>query len=232
MRPEAPSIYVDRVKRALAAAALLDKPLDWLTQHSMPSFVDSDGDAPSFAAGTGLHARLWSVDDLQRLRHISLFRGLSKGELLTILNAGLLSEIPARRVLFHQGDHADRLYAVLEGEVEVFLPRAGGPGDEVLARVGAGAVFGELALILGGERNASVRTLSNVRALVLGKAELDLLLARPQRSSTALMLNIARSIGRTLQASQSRAFRVEAELRERVAELEARLGTGGTPHEP
>lgn len=232
MRPERPSAYIDGVRRAFAAAAMLERPLDWLTQHSMPTF-DSGEEHASFPTGTGVHARLWSVDDLQRLRHISLFRGLSKGELLTMLNAGLLSEIPARRLLFRKGDHADRLYAILEGEVEVFLPPAEeGGAEESLAHVGSGAVFGEIGLILGGERNASVRTLSAVRALVIGKAELDLLLARPQRASTALMLNIARSVARTLQAAEERARRSTEALRARVAELEAALAAAGGDGKP
>lgn len=63
--------------------------------------------------------------------------------------------------LFDLGDPADAFYVVREGELEVFLPNASGT-RVVLERLRPGSSFGELALLDGGPRSASVAALTDV----------------------------------------------------------------------
>jgi CRP-like cAMP-binding protein len=65
------------------------------------------------------------------------------------------SPFPSRRyqpgeVLFHRGDAAETFYVIQQGEVDFHVP----PADTFLVRLGAGASFGEQALLRGGIRNA------------------------------------------------------------------------------
>ena len=62
----------------------------------------------------------------------------------------------AGEVVFRQNDHADLVYVVEQGEVEVYRELADG-GEEPLATLGAGQYFGELGALLGFPRSASVR---------------------------------------------------------------------------
>ena len=61
-------------------------------------------------------------------------------------------------MVFREGDASDGLYLILSGSVRVYKPN--GDGTEVnLLTVGVSEYFGELALIDGGPRSASVESL-------------------------------------------------------------------------
>ena len=60
------------------------------------------------------------------------------------------------QVLFHQGDRGDLVYAVEEGQIEIYRIRADG-GEEPLAVVGQGNYFGELGPMFNLPRSASAR---------------------------------------------------------------------------
>lgn len=69
-------------------------------------------------------------------------------------------------VIFHQGDMGKQVYVVISGEVEVVRqePEA---EETVIARLGAGEFFGEMALIREAPRVATVRTINAVEVLVM-----------------------------------------------------------------
>jgi NADH dehydrogenase len=77
-------------------------------------------------------------------------------------------------VVFREGDVGDRLYMILSGEAEIV--RGSGEGEQVLARLGAGECFGEMALLSGATRNATARACSVLEVLSLHKRDLGPLL--------------------------------------------------------
>jgi NADH dehydrogenase len=71
--------------------------------------------------------------------------------------------------VFHQGDPGINFYIIESGQVEVLRsPREGEPG-EVISVLGPGDFFGEMALVGGKPRNASVRAKTAVEVVVMGK---------------------------------------------------------------
>jgi putative ABC transport system ATP-binding protein len=64
--------------------------------------------------------------------------------------------LEAGQVLFHQGERGDLVYAVEEGEIEIYRIRADGH-EEPLAVVGPGNYFGELGPMFNLPRSASAR---------------------------------------------------------------------------
>lgn len=74
-------------------------------------------------------------------------------------------------IIFNQGDVGDRVYAIIEGEVEVFR------GDQILARLKKGEAFGEAALLSDAPRNASVRAVTGVDLLSIYRGDFDALLS-------------------------------------------------------
>lgn len=78
-------------------------------------------------------------------------------------------------IIVRQGDPADLFYVIAEGEVEIV--RAGpGEGDTVIAKLGTGEYFGEMALLGGsGKRSATVRALTAVNLVTLGRDDFTLL---------------------------------------------------------
>jgi hypothetical protein len=78
----------------------------------------------------------------------------------------LIEHQPAGRVIFRQGELGDCAYFIREGRVEVVDHGSG----SVLATLGPGEHFGEMALLGNAPRNATVRTISPVELAVLGKS--------------------------------------------------------------
>jgi ATP-binding cassette subfamily B protein len=71
-------------------------------------------------------------------------------------------------VIMREGDEADALYVLVSGRARVVQSREG--GDElVLGSLVAGDVIGEMALLKGGTRNATVRASGDVSVLKLGR---------------------------------------------------------------
>lgn len=74
----------------------------------------------------------------------------------------------AKEIIFRQGDRGDRLYIIVDGEVEVVKEAEGG-AEEVLARLGPGECFGEMALVSEGARMATARSATPVNLLTVDR---------------------------------------------------------------
>jgi len=72
-------------------------------------------------------------------------------------------------VVFNEGDSGDRLYIILKGQAEVLV------AERRVAALPAGAYFGEMALISGARRNATVRCVDAMDVLALPKRDFGLL---------------------------------------------------------
>jgi NADH dehydrogenase len=77
--------------------------------------------------------------------------------------------------VFRQGDLGDRLYIILSGEAEVRRREAG--TESVLALLGPGQCFGEMALVNMATRNATVRCVAPMDVLSLPKKDFAVLSA-------------------------------------------------------
>jgi hypothetical protein len=81
-----------------------------------------------------------------------------------------------REIVFRQGDQGDFVYTIVSGEVEVIREDAAGV-ETVLARLGPGEYFGEMALVSDAPRTATVRTLTPVEAVVMARTDFTTLYA-------------------------------------------------------
>ena len=78
--------------------------------------------------------------------------------------------LPPRTVIFERGDPGDSFWVIRSGGVRVF--RSDNEGVEIpLSKLGPGQSFGEMALLTGEARSASVETIEETQALVLTKTQ-------------------------------------------------------------
>jgi NTE family protein len=98
-------------------------------------------------------------------------------------------DVRAGDYLFRQGDAADGMYVVRAGQLDVLVD------DLVVSRVGAGDVIGELALLTGAPRSASIRARRDSRLEHLSPAAFD----RAAQAEPSVALSLARSIAARLQ---------------------------------
>ncbi|HEX4690223.1 MAG TPA: cyclic nucleotide-binding domain-containing protein [Solirubrobacteraceae bacterium] len=96
-----------------------------------------------------------------QLKGVPFFSGLSKHELDAVAREVDELDFPAGRVLIRQGEFGHEFFVIVEGAAEVLQ------GDAVIAQMGPGDFFGELALLDEERRTATVRATSPMRVLVM-----------------------------------------------------------------
>ncbi|MEO8246717.1 MAG: MFS transporter [Chloroflexota bacterium] len=105
------------------------------------------------------------------------FAGLPPGRLEEAAGRAEVRDAAAATVIIRQGEPADLAYVISAGEVEV-TQQAATSAPSVLRRMGAGEVFGEIGLLSGGPRTATVTAVTPVTLLALDRATfLDLVSA-------------------------------------------------------
>lgn len=105
-----------------------------------------------------------------------MFEGLSASELTQIVHIMQVRSLGAGELVFRETEPGDAWYVVHTGEVEV-IKEVGG-GDRVVANLGPRACFGEMAILDGSPRSATVRAVTATTALRVPRSEFNDLLAR------------------------------------------------------
>jgi NTE family protein len=128
----------------------------------------------------------------------SLGEFLGRVPLFSALDAAMLEEVAATaseiRVdagewLFREGDAGDAMYVVRAGRIEI----VDGSGN-AFRELGRGAALGELALITGEPRAASIRAARDCELVEIGQADFQRLLDSSLELSRALNLQLARQL--------------------------------------
>lgn len=102
------------------------------------------------------------------------FAKCDRDDVTALVDAGGDFTLPAGWPLVEQGIPADAVYVITEGEARVFYVR------EQVATLGPGDIVGEMALLGGGQRRATVTTASKVSGLrVENTVMLDLFTTKP-----------------------------------------------------
>ncbi|HET9652237.1 MAG TPA: mechanosensitive ion channel family protein [Usitatibacter sp.] len=150
-----------------------------------------DNEAHREALRVAEHAR--RVDALSR---VELFAPLTAAERDTLAGHLVYAPFVAGDVMTHQGATAHWLYLVISGAAEVW--REGAGGRQLVSVLEPGSVFGEMALMTGEPRRATVVARSDVVCYRLDKAGFETVLqARP---------DVAEAISRVLSSRETELF--------------------------
>jgi CRP-like cAMP-binding protein len=97
------------------------------------------------------------------LQKVPLFGGLSRKQLEQIERLADLITVPAGRRLATTGEHGEELVVIVEGHATATV------GRRRTVRLGPGEFFGEMSLVDGGPRSATVEAASDMLVLVVGQ---------------------------------------------------------------
>jgi CRP/FNR family transcriptional regulator, cyclic AMP receptor protein len=104
------------------------------------------------------------------LQRLPLFAGLS-AETASLLEGGAQKRSFRRgEVIFHKGDPGSAMYVIAEGQVKIILPSDGGE-EALLGVLDPGDFFGELSLIDGHPRSATIVATEPTDTIVLHRDE-------------------------------------------------------------
>lgn len=121
---------------------------------------------------------------------VPLFRGLSKRQLRHLASMCEVGDFMTGHSIVRQGDPGDAFYVVLTGQAKItsngrFLGRAL-PGDQ----------FGEIAVLDGGERTATVSSETPMTLLILRRRDLLRALRDDPQLSMHMMAELAKMFRR------------------------------------
>ena len=152
---------------------------------------------------------------LRSLQDISFFQHFDEDQLGALIKLGTTREIAAHTVLFHQGDIADSMYVILTGAVKVVGEDAQGISVE-LSQLHAGEFFGELALIDGGPRSATIETREDSSFFMLGREVFIQMLTQ----SPGLLSEVLADISGKIRTSNEKVYQEILEQQKIQSEME------------
>jgi len=124
---------------------------------------------------------------------VDIFQGLSPDDVGKIFVHGMTMNVQKNQAVFEKGTVGNQMFVVLGGSFGVF------DGTKQLATLKTGDTFGEMSLLLGEPRNATVRALEFGMIFVLDERVFQKLLTK--RVAVQLLLNISRTLGKRLHAA-------------------------------
>jgi len=130
---------------------------------------------------------------VELLRSVPLFADLEEDELERFSRVAVARSFPAGIRVFHEGDHSDACYIVRDGRFRVTREHSDGRAI-TLATLGVGDIFGELAMLDGEVRSASVEALVDGELLALPAGEVRALLARHPEITVKLIAALVRRL--------------------------------------
>lgn len=143
------------------------------------------------------------TDRLEQLKGVELFSGLKQPALELI--ARIASEETYNRgdKIFRHGEPGEKLYLILEGKVRISreIP---GMGEEALAVLGPGQIFGEMALLDESPRSADANVHDKCRVLAVPRDGFDDLLYLNKELAYEVLWSIVRMLLRRLRETNDK----------------------------
>ena len=107
---------------------------------------------------------------------IEIFQDLKKSEINRIVDSGMISRLDGGKVIFRKGDIGHEMFIVLKGKIQIIDEM--GEKRKILAELGAGEIFGEMAMFEKRTRSAYAVTKEPSQVLALSEDVLTKLLEK------------------------------------------------------
>lgn len=145
-----------------------------------------------------------SSNIMASLRRVEIFAGLTDEELLRVANICRVARTQPGQTIFKEGANGSDLFVIMDGCVKVVINTRtpdGSVGPGTINMLYAGQSFGEMALLGGPIRSASISSVDNCSLLVLGEREFADLCETEPRIGYIVMRNVASDLAYKLRSS-------------------------------
>ena len=138
-----------------------------------------------------------------QLGKVPLFSGLTPVALELISRVATEESHALGTKIFAMGDPGDRMYVIIDGKVRISR-EVHGMGEEALAVLGPGSVFGEMALLDEAPRSADARVHERCRLLAIPKDGFEDLLYLHKDLAYEVLWSIVRMLTQRLRATNDK----------------------------
>lgn len=147
-----------------AAESKLASLVQALSARPAPARLPATVAAPTLDVAT--------AETIERLESIPLFSQFAPDELTAVIRGLRLRTHEAGEILFSEGEPGDSLMVLASGTVRVYV-RNVGAGNTAVRLLHEGAFFGEISVLSGKPRSATIVTCTACEVLLLDRATLD-----------------------------------------------------------
>jgi len=130
------------------------------------------------------------------LRRCALFAKVDDDTLALCASSLRVRRYRKNETIFHQGDPGDSLYIIESGSVKIVLPSPEGEEGAIIATLGRGDFFGELALLDGAPHSATAGAIEPTEALVLHRDRFEALVETEPQLRRALFAGLVTELRR------------------------------------
>lgn len=142
------------------------------------------------STATNTNKRTTAVSNLtlrELLRRVAYFEQCTDLEVRQLIEYGYRQLFPTGQIICRENEPGDCFYILLTGSVEVFSQRA----EKYIATLHAGEFFGEMSLLLGVPRSATVRTLEECTLFIIDRNDLQKLLVNHHQLADQIARKLA-----------------------------------------
>ena len=115
------------------------------------------------------------TDKRTLLKNVAIFKDLDTGEIESIAEVCREEKFVSGEYIFREGEHGNRLYLIVEGDVRISRD-VPGSGEEALAILKPGALFGEMAVFDRSERSTDAISNGGTTVLTITRPDFEMLL--------------------------------------------------------
>jgi CRP/FNR family transcriptional regulator, cyclic AMP receptor protein len=132
--------------------------------------------------------RVSQDDKIERLEEVGLLAGCSRRQLRAIARISEVIEVAEGTVLARNGQPGDQFFLILDGSARVEVT------SRKRSRLEPGQYFGEMSLLDGGPRSATVVADTPLRLLVIKRRDFATLLREAPEVTQSLLTTLSRRV--------------------------------------
>jgi CRP/FNR family cyclic AMP-dependent transcriptional regulator len=133
--------------------------------------------------------------EFEVLRRVPFFAEIEPAKLKLLAFMSERAGFDDGKVLFRQGDPGDAAYLIIDGQADIVLEGPAGP--MIVATLGANDLVGEMAIITGAPRNATVRAKGRLVALRIAKDPFMRMVREFPNMAISIMQELAQRVDAT-----------------------------------
>jgi CRP-like cAMP-binding protein/CheY-like chemotaxis protein len=135
------------------------------------------------------------------LKEVPIFKMLGKESINFIVERLKFKTFDNNETIFLTGDPGDTMYIIISGSVDILISGPDSSSEQVVATLGPGDYFGEMALLTGETRSASVKTKDSCEMFLLHQNDFDVILER----FPSISLSMGKIVSKRLRDTLSKA---------------------------